>query len=350
MPSPSAEEQISAMLFAVLLLDENLTVTEANHAAENMLGCSIKRLCGMPVTQACGIADEMVERLVKTDRRLVARSVSIAPGGYARRVNLTVSPLTTHSSWRVMTLSDAGQDDMQSDYPGRSALQAPAILAHEIKNPLAAIKGASQLLSRQLDGAGADLVAIINDEVARIAALVDRMQELGSETGSQVGAVNLHQTTRKAMASIRSANGFETELAEQFDPSLPPVRANAEALMQVIINLLSNAVAACAGEPAPRISVRTRFVSGLARMVGEERASLQLPVELAVCDNGPGLDPAVADHVFEPFVTSKTNGQGLGLALVKKLVGDMSGRVSHLRNTERGITEFRVHLAIAEGE
>jgi two-component system nitrogen regulation sensor histidine kinase GlnL len=118
-------------------------------------------------------------------------------------------------------------------------------------------------------------------------------------------------------------------------------------LVQVLINLLSNAAEACRGVERPRVVVRTRFASGLQlHSVGEGRP-VRLPIELRVSDNGPGVDSTVRDHVFEPFVTTKKSGQGLGLALVRKLVRDMNGRITLDRDEAEGWTHFRIHLAVA---
>lgn len=347
MPRPDAGEQIAGMLFAVLLIDQDLRIAEANHAAEEMLGRSARRLEGMELARACGLPDSVMARIALAESQIVARGVAISPGEQDRLINLTVSPLISHKGWRIVTLSDAGQDDMRGDEDRHSALQAPAILAHEIKNPLAAIRGASQLLSRKIAEKDTALTEMIASEVDRIARLIDRMQELGSNSVEPTEPVNLHQTIRKAMASVRSAVKGKAELNEEFDPSLPAVLAAPDALEQVLVNLLTNAAEACADRDDPQVIVRTRFVSGLAKNVSGTGESIRLPVEIAVCDNGAGFDPDIGDHVFEPFVTSKKNGQGLGLPLVKKLVSDMGGRVSHKRLERRGITEFRVHLALA---
>jgi two-component system nitrogen regulation sensor histidine kinase GlnL len=135
---------------------------------------------------------------------------------------------------------------------------------------------------------------------------------------------------------------------EEFDPSLPPVLANEGALVQVLINLISNARDACEDAKDPEIVLRTRFVSGLVMNVIRLGRPVKLPIEVQVSDNGPGIDPALRDHIFEPFVSSKKNGQGLGLALVNKLVRDMDGRIGHERDESGGWTHFRVHLPMAK--
>ena len=118
--------------------------------------------------------------------------------------------------------------------------------------------------------------------------------------------------------------------------------------MQVLINLLSNAAEACRKVPAPRIVVRTRFASGLQLRAVTDGKPVRLPIEVRVSDNGPGVEPAMRDHIFEPFVTTKKTGQGLGLALVRKLVRDMNGRITHERDEAAGWTHFRIHLPLAQ--
>lgn len=346
---PTAQEQLSGLLFAVVLLDPDLCIAEVNHAAEDFLGRSAKRLVGKHLTDVIDLADSgLTDKLAYHDGPLLARGLHLQLGGYERHLNFTASPVSGWMGWQVLTFSDAGRDDMRSKSDPHSALKAPAILAHEIKNPLSAIRGAGQLIARKLDEKDRKLTSMIADEVDRIARLIDRMQKLGSSSVEPLEDVNLHASIRSAMASVRAAAGGRAELLEEFDPSLPPIAGHRDTLEQALINLLTNAVDACKSSETCEITVRTRFVSGLAANVGKAGQAVRLPVEVAVCDNGPGVDPALGEHVFEPFVTTKKNGQGLGLALVKKLVSDMGGRVSHKRDTVRNQTHFRIHLALAD--
>jgi len=227
------------------------------------------------------------------------------------------------------------------------ALPGPAVLAHEIKIPLSAIRGAGQLIGRKLEDGDRALTDLITDEVDRIAQLIDRMQRLGREQPEPVGPLNLHAAIRRACETVNAASGNDVPVREEFDPSLPPVLANEGALVQVLINLITNARDACQGVASPEIVIRTRFVSGLVTNVIRLGRPVKLPIEVQVSDNGPGVDPAVRDHIFEPFVSSKKNGQGLGLALVNKLVRDMDGRIGHERDEAGGWTHFRVHLPMA---
>ncbi len=345
--TPDAASQLGGLALAVLLIDPENIIAEVNPAAEELLERSASRLAGMAIAEAMQVGDGRVQDgLLGGDSPLVARNVPVSVCGREHRVDLTSSPLHTHPGWRAVTLIEAGRGS--EEQAAALELRAPAILAHEIKNPLAAIRGASQLLARRIEPRDARLAAIITSEVDRIAGLVDRMQQLGSAPSVTQRSCNLHECIRSAMASVRAARGDTVDLVEEFDPSLPSVAADPAALAQVLINLVDNACDASADCVHPRVQVRTRFVSGLVYNVIRLGKTTRLPVEVTVTDNGPGIEPALRDHVFEPFVTSKPNGQGLGLALVRKLIRDMGGRIAHERDDKAGLTHFRVNLAVAD--
>ncbi|SHN53989.1 two-component system sensor histidine kinase NtrB [Erythrobacter sanguineus] len=345
---PDARAQIAGMIFAVLLIDGSGRIVEVNHAAENLLGTSASRLVGTLLSERIGPLDPRVEtRLSLVDEALVARELAITVGNTVIRANLTVSPLGSFPGWRVVTLSEMGHEDVVQNQGGETMLAAPAVLAHEIKNPLSAIRGAGQLIARKLPPADKKLARMITDEVDRIARLIDRMQELGSTRTGPVDACNPHEAIRAAVATIRvaGANRGGVDIREEFDPSLPPVLVNRDGFEQVLINLLSNAGdAARAGDNEPKIVVQTRFASGLAFSAVRHGRPVPLPIEITITDNGPGIPPDLRDHVFEPFVSSKPSGQGLGLSLVRKLVRDMDGNISHERDQRSGLTHFRLHL------
>jgi two-component system nitrogen regulation sensor histidine kinase GlnL len=286
-------------------------------------------------------------RIAEDDVQLTARGLAIRVGERDAVVNLTVSVLNSHGGWRVVTLSDAGQGERLASEERPAPLRGPAILAHEIKNPLSAIRGAAQLLARKIGPSEQALTGLIADEVDRIAALIDRMQRLGREQPEPVAPLNLHAAIHRACDTVLAGEQSPVTLREEFDPSLPPVLGNEGALVQVLVNLIANARDACAGARQPEVTIRTRFVSGLVLNVIRLGRPVKLPIEVQVSDNGAGVDPTLADHIFEPFVTSKPNGQGLGLALVRKLVRDMDGRITHERDEAAGLTHFRIHLPMA---
>jgi len=345
---PDPRDQISGVTFGLLLLSPELKIRQVNPAAENLIGRSSRRLLDCHLFDVIDFgASRMTDRIQGDESQLIARNLMLRVGQRALSVDMTVSPLPSHPGWRVVTLSDAGQGERLSEDDRAAALRGPAVLAHEIKNPLSAIRGAAQLLARKVGEGERTLTSLITDEVDRIASLIDRMQRLGREKAEPTGPCNLHAAIRRACATVRAASSEPLVLVEEFDPSLPPVLANEGALVQILVNLLTNARDACAGSDEPRVTIRTRFVSGLVMNVFRLGRPVKLPIEVQVSDNGPGIDPSLTDIIFEPFVSSKQNGQGLGLALVNKLVRDMDGRISHERDEVAGLTHFRLHLPMA---
>lgn len=346
---PSAVSQLASLGLAVLLLDPQLRIAGANPAAEQFLGLGMSRMAGKSLDQFVRF-DEMRlnDWLARGDAQISAHAVGIGLRHQPdMRVDLTLSPVAGHPGWQLLTLDESGNSGGLDD-DAAQAVRTPAILAHEIKNPLAAIRGAAQLLARKLGESERSLTGLIADEVDRIAKLIDRMQSLGREQPEPVAECNLHEVIRRARAVVDAAAKDDVQLVEEFDPSLPPVLGNADGLVQVLINLISNAREACRGVENPKVVIRTRFVSGFVMNAIRLGRPIRLPIQVRISDNGPGIDPALRDHIFEPFVTSKKNGQGLGLALVKKLVRDMDGRITHERDESEGWTHFNVHLPVAK--
>jgi two-component system nitrogen regulation sensor histidine kinase GlnL len=349
--APSAAEQIEGLTFALLLLDKGSVIRQVNQAGEDLIGVGARRLVGQELCQVVSIGDQLIaDRLAEPEAQLTARGVPVRFGERDSRANITVSSLASHPGWRVMTISDAGPSDRLGDENRASPLRGPAILAHEIKNPLSAIRGAAQLLARKAGEGEKPMTDLIASEVDRIAELIDRMQRLGREQPEPVAPLNLHQAIRRACETVFTPADNDIILREEFDPSLPPVLANEGALVQVLVNLIANARDASRESEAPQVTLRTRFVSGLVLNVMRLGRPVKLPIEIQVTDNGPGIDPSLDEHIFEPFVTTKPHGQGLGLALVSKLVRDMNGRISHERDEAAGLTHFRVHLPMARQE
>ncbi len=303
---PEASKQLASLSIAVLLLDDELRIRSANPAAEQLIGIGAKRLAGKPIGEIAEFSEKrFYEWLSRGDAQLSALSVSTRFGNRpVHKLDLMLSPLAGHPGWQLLALHDVGATETlgEGDEP---PLRAPAILAHEIKNPLSAIRGAAQLLGRKLSSTDKTLTTLITDEVDRIAKLVDRMQSLGREQPEPVAPCNLHEVIRRAKSVIEAADQDDVRLVEEFDPSLPPVLGNEDGLVQVLINLVSNARDACRESANPQIVIRTRFVSGLVLTAIRLGRPVKLPIEVRISDNGPGIDPTLRDHIFEPFVSSK---------------------------------------------
>lgn len=345
--APEAQRQLASLPIAIVLLAPGAEIASANPAAEQFFGQSQRRLAGRRLSDVLRFEEpRLAERIADSESPLSARSVgAVVTGQGVRRLDLTIGPVVDAPGWQILSIHDAtpevmGEDSGASD---DSLLRGPDILAHEIKNPLAGIRGAAQLLGRKVDAGDQALTGLIADEVDRIAKLIDQMQSLSSRTVAPVAPCNVHEVVRRAIAVINAASGGP-RIVEEFDPSLPLALGASDALAQVTINLLANARDACRDVAEPQIVVRTRFASGLQLHAIDTGEPVRLPIELRVSDNGPGVDPATREHIFEPFVTTKKSGQGLGLALVRKLVRDMNGRISYERDEQQGWTHFRVHL------
>ena len=350
---------IASLPLALIVIGPDLRIELVNPAAEQLLGQSARRLHDRALAEVLRFDDARLTDRLGRDAQVAARDAGMTLIGRGkRRLDVTMTALIDRPGAHLLTLRDAaaieglGEDGGDG---GAQVLRAPAILAHEIKNPLAGIRGAAQLLARNASDSDRALTTLIADEVDRIAKLIDQMQSLSRKSAEPVAPCNLHQAVRRASAVLEAAGGAALTIEEEFDPSLPEVLGNADGLVQVLLNLMTNARdaghgaglgAGQAAEPV-RIVVRTRFASGLQLNAQGRGSPVPLPIELRVSDNGSGVDPALREHIFDPFVTSKKSGQGLGLALVRRLVRDMDGRIAHERDEATGWTHFRVHLPVA---
>jgi two-component system nitrogen regulation sensor histidine kinase GlnL len=233
-----------------------------------------------------------------------------------------------------------------SQGPDQSVTMLGKMLAHELKNPLAGIRGAAQLLESDLASADdRELTSLIKTEVDRIGRLTERLEGFGQSNFSDFKPFNIHEVLRKATLLFGNQTSPNLEIVESFDPSLPDVVGDTDGIMQVVVNLVSNAIDAIrSSENDGRIELKTGYRTGIHRRSaeGEKRS---LPVQVQIIDNGPGIPPQLRDRIFQPFVTGKVNGQGLGLALISKIVDDHGGLIE--ANSEPGRTVFTVLLPVS---
>ena len=346
---PSAEALIAAMPGALVVLDGDGCVAGLNAAAEALLNASAATLMHKPF----GIVLRLPETCLKglRDDTVFAAYDCVAelPRGAKLRIDFHAAPLPDHDGWRLVMLNAATPAHTMVDRRSgvRAATGAASLLAHEIKNPLSGIRGAAQLLDGTVDEAGRALTRLIREEVDRIATLIDRMEAFTDARPRQRRPENIYAILDHVRALAETGFGERVEIRDRYDPSLPPVLVDRDSLIQIVLNLLKNAAEAVPSGQRGTVWLTTAYRHGVAvpDAEGNRRA---LPIELCVIDDGPGPPPELADHLFEPFVSSKSSGRGLGLALVDKLVRDNGGIVQFAREGSPERTVFRLLLPRAK--
>lgn len=330
---PGWPELFGALPIAVLLVDPDDRVVQANALAEQVLNLSERLMAGRPVAD---LLRSPRERGVAAGQDLAVYDAEVETRHGTLRVDFTEAHIAEYPGWRAITLhSTAPRHIPAGSGTGRAAVGAAAMLAHEIKNPLSGIRGAAQLL-----GPG-ELTELIVVEVDRIAALIDRMQDLTDTRPLPLAPENVHPLIAHARQVALTGFAAAISIDGHYDPSLPPAHLNRDAFTQVLLNLLKNAAEAVTDQAEPRITITTAYRHGVAR-TGEDGGRVALPIEVCVVDNGPGAPAEIAGQLFDPFVSGRREGTGLGLALVDKLVRDMGGLVQYAR--EGGRTVFRLFL------
>lgn len=348
--APALAEIVAALPLGVLLIDAGGVIAYANGGAERLLNMSARALVGQPLGAA--LSPPLAFAMPGEERDFAAydQQLATARGGRVR-ADFRAVALPEHPGWRIVTLHEAAAPHRMGR-PGRGAARAAegaaAMLAHEIRNPLSGIRGAAQLLAGIATGEEAALPQLIVDEVDRIAALIDRMQRFTDNRPLAIELLNIYPLLDHARRVALAGFARGVTIEERFDPSLPPVRANRDALLQVLINLLRNAAEATAAQADRRIAITTAYRHGMAVSIGEGRPRRPLAIELCVIDNGPGAPADIAENLFDPFVTSKPEGQGLGLALVDKLMRDMGGLAQYAREGAPEATVLRLLLERGE--
>ncbi len=348
---------VAALPHPILVMAEDNSIVYANPAAEAFFCTSLAvlRRQRLPdiVDFDCPLVSlaDQVRRHEQTVNEY-SIEVSLQRAETARLVDVFGGPLSEQPGLIVLMLQQRSMAQMIERQllhraSARSVSGMAAVLAHEIKNPLSGIRGAAQLLEPGLNDQDRALTQLICAETDRIRHLVDRMEVFGDERPLNLAPVNIHTVLEhvRKLAASGFANGVK--VIADFDPSLPAVRGHRDKLIQVFLNLLKNAVEAMAGqEDVGTIVLRTAFRPGVRLMVPGSKHRVGLPLMIEVEDNGIGIPQHVRQQLFDPFVTTKAGGVGLGLALVAKIVGDHGGIIEC--DSEPRRTVFRVLLPMQE--
>ncbi|WP_136635866.1 two-component system sensor histidine kinase NtrB [Pseudooceanicola onchidii] len=332
-----------------LVLDPDDNIVAINGPAEGFLNTSAKSILGTKVWEKVMIDSPLENAFARaraTASPLFVNDVDVGTGDRPPlHCNLQIAPMADRPDHMLFLISPrelAGQLTLDHTVKSaaRSAIGMAEMLAHEIKNPLAGITGAAQLLSMNLSKEDQELTDLIVGETRRIVKLLEQVEQFGNLTLPDLRPVNIHDVLDRARRSALLGFGAHMKIIEDYDPSLPLAIADPDQLLQVILNLLKNASEAAGKEPGT-IRLHTYFEHSF-RLRRSDGLGEPLPLQIEIIDDGPGLPPEIADDIFDPFVSGKENGTGLGLALVSKIISDHNGWISV--TSVPGKTTFRLSL------
>jgi two-component system nitrogen regulation sensor histidine kinase GlnL len=346
----STDMQIWASLpIPTLLITPDDMIADINPAAEGFFNASAKAVIGAPIWDLVAVdypLEDAFERARDSSTALFVNDVDVGSGQRApQKSALQIAPLQGQQGHMLMMISPRELSGRMTQNhsvksAAKSAIGMAEMLAHEIKNPLAGITGAAQLLSMNLDADELELTDLIVAESRRIVKLLGQVEQFGNLTAPVRKPVNLHDVLDRARRSALLGFGSQMKIVEDYDPSLPMALGDKDQLVQVVLNLLKNASEA-AGPEGGTIRLHSYFEHSF-RMRRADGTGHLLPLQIEVIDDGPGLPEHIAGDIFDPFVSGRENGTGLGLALVSKIVSEHGGWISV--DSVPGQTVFRMSL------
>jgi two-component system nitrogen regulation sensor histidine kinase GlnL len=351
---PDGAAVLNALPDPVLVIGPDDSILYANNAAEQLFRHSRSYMRERVLSDLIPHDSPvllLVERVRREDSSMSQHGVRLeTPRIGEHLVRVDGAPMTGPVVLTIKEQSVAGKIDRSLTHrdSARSISAMAALLAHEIKNPLSGVRGAAQLLEQSVSGDDAQLTRLIVEETDRVVSLIDRMEAFTGDTEfDDRGPVNIHEVLERVLSLAKAGFASHVRFIETYDPSLPPVHGNKDRLIQVFLNLVKNAAEAVPDEGG-EITVATAYQHGVRLQAPGGDIPMQLPLVVTIQDNGPGIPDDLRRHIFDPFVTTKQGGTGLGLPLVAKLIGDHGGVIDLDSRPRR--TVFRIMLPIARHE
>jgi two-component system, NtrC family, nitrogen regulation sensor histidine kinase GlnL len=334
------------------LIDVDDRISSVNSAGEGFLNASRKSVTGQPVWDQIAVdapIEDAFARARSNDSPLFVNDIDIGSGNRAPlQCAMQIAPLQGHPGTMILMISPrelAGRvtHNHSVKSAAQSAIGMAEMLAHEIKNPLAGITGAAQLIAMNLAPEDLELTDLIVEESRRVVKLLEQVEQFGNLRVPEFRAVNLHDVLDRARRSALLGFGAHMQIVEDYDPSLPLALGDPDQLLQVVLNLLKNASQA-GDKQGGTIKLRS-FYEHSFRLRRSDGTGQALPLQIEIIDDGPGLPEHIRDDVFDPFVSGRENGTGLGLALVSKIISEHHGWVSV--SSTPGRTVFCLSLPVA---
>jgi two-component system, NtrC family, nitrogen regulation sensor histidine kinase GlnL len=348
-----AGKLLDALPHPVLSVRLDGSIADANVAAETFFGMSRGSMRQQNLAQLVAPGSPLLDFVEQVKASGAAFNsyrveLGLSKSGADQLVDIFVTPLPELNDGLVVMLQERSlteKMERQLNHRGgaRSVAAMASMLAHEIKNPLSGIRGAAQLLETDANDSDRALTRLICEETDRIVKLVDRMSAFSDGRPVELESVNIHAVIDHVKKVAQAGFARHIRFHENYDPSLPPVLGNRDQLIQMFLNLVKNAAEAI-GEEDGEIELTTAFRPGVRMQIPGSKAPVSLPLEFCVRDNGSGVPEEVMPYLFDPFITTKATGTGLGLALVAKIIGDHGGTIECESLMRR--TTFRVLMPV----
>jgi two-component system, NtrC family, nitrogen regulation sensor histidine kinase GlnL len=334
--TPALDRVSLALPQPILLIMSDQSIADANPAAEEFFAMGLSFLKRTSLDRLCGPNSAVVSMLSTAQSEGNSFNMYHVDFGSprqnsGRQVDIHACPLPDENGVMILmfqerTIADKFSRQLEQRGAVRTVSGLSAMLAHEIKNPLSGIRGAAQLLDGSVNDEDRVLTQLIRDETDRIVKLVDRFEMFSDERTPQMADVNIHAVLDHVRNLAQSGFARHIRITVEYDPSLPAFYCNRDQMIQVLLNLIKNAAEAIGVNAIDgEISLMTAYRPGLRMAVQGSSERIRLPLEVSIRDNGPGVADDIRQHLFDPFVTTKLSGNGLGLALVAKVVGDHGG-------------------------